>query len=109
MGDVKLLSRYRGAIANDVVNAVVFAIGRLGGAAHLSSIINAVREASSITISDSANLDLNVEAVLLEHDLANPERTGAALFLRPFGEQSRRWALHLGGAAGSTSRATIRP
>ncbi len=109
MGDIEILNRYRGTHANDTVNAVVFAIGRLGGAAHLSLIVSAVRETLSQTGAGSRHLDLDIEAVLLDHDLANDERTGAALFWRPFGPQSRRWALHLGGAATSTSRATQHP
>jgi hypothetical protein len=77
------------------VDDVIYILRCLGGAAHLTTIMSAVqakiRQDRGGEV--SRTLASDIASALEAYDLDNPERSKPALFHRPFGPGSNRWAV----------------
>ncbi len=94
MGNVEFLSSHRVRRNDDIVDDVVYVLRCMGGAAHLSAIRHAVEAKVRQDHGDpSRTLGADVLTTLEAHDADNAQRQKAALFRRPFGPGSNRWAL----------------
>jgi len=94
VGNVEFLSTHRGRRIDEVVDEIIFVLQCLGGAAHISVIMSSV-EARLRRDRGEANKTIasDVLSALEAYDEANPNRVKPALFRRPFGPGSNRWAL----------------
>ncbi len=94
MGNVEFLSSHRVRRNDDIVDEVVYVLKCMGGAAHLNAIRNAVeakvrQDRGELSRTLAADILLTLES----YDVDNAQRQKPALFRRPFGPGSNRWAL----------------
>ncbi len=94
MGNVEFLSSHRIRRSEDVVDEVLYILKCMGGAAHVDAIRSAVEAKIRQDRGDlPRSLASDVVSALEAYDLDNPERQKPALFRRPFGPGSNRWAV----------------
>jgi hypothetical protein len=94
LGNVEFLSSHRVRRNDDIVDEVVYVLKCMGGAAHLNAIRNAVEAKVRQDRGDpSRTLGADILQALEAYDLDNPQRQKPALFRRPFGPGSNRWAI----------------
>lgn len=94
MGNVEFLSSHRARRNDDILDDILFILRCMGGAAHFNAIKTAVEAKLRQDRREiSRSIGSDILGILQAYDLDNPDCLDPALFRRPFGPDSQRWAI----------------